>query len=199
MVQQLENRVLEAQLGRRAGRQIGVDALRVGIEHGPIARIRRRVLGLGDALPAHRPEEGVRFDLRVAEHLGEAARADVAPEVHLPEALLGVDVALGQEQVVLVVGVDVSHTHVVPYDLRGCLQTGDRDLTVDVGEGPVNGEPHGQRDSDGREQDDTGDDAERDLPPFLRSFRPVARRSSVGHGCGSYSSQRMLRRRTIGA
>ena len=41
------------------------------------------------------------------EHLGQPPGADVPPEIHLPEAVLGMHEALGHEQVVLVLGVDV--------------------------------------------------------------------------------------------
>ncbi len=64
----------------------------------------------------------------LAEHLREPARADVPPEVHLPEAVLGVDVALGEEQVVQAGGVDVRDAHAVTVDIHRTVQPGELDL-----------------------------------------------------------------------
>jgi hypothetical protein len=42
-----------------------------------------------------------------------------APELHLEKAILGVYVALGEEQIPLVPGEDLRHSEAVPQDLYG--------------------------------------------------------------------------------
>ena len=66
-------------------------------------------------------------ELALPEQLGEAARADPARDLHLPHALLGVDVALGHEQVVRVVGGDLEDAVDVAADGDRALQPGDLD------------------------------------------------------------------------
>ena len=59
--------------------------------------------------PAEGPDVRVGVDLALAEQLRQTPRADPARQLHLPHPLLGVDVALGQEQVVLGIGGDLDH------------------------------------------------------------------------------------------
>ena len=85
----------------------GVDALRVGVEDGPRLRRDGIEVPLGRDAPAEGPDELVRVELARPEHLGQPSGRDVAPDLHLPHPLAGMDVALGHEQVVGRVGGDV--------------------------------------------------------------------------------------------
>jgi hypothetical protein len=55
---------------------------------------------LGDVTPAQSADEAIRVELARAEQFRQPARGDVAAEVHLPEAVLGLDEALRDEEVV---------------------------------------------------------------------------------------------------
>ena len=74
--------------------------------------------GVPPRLPAERPEEHIGVDLGFAEHLGETSGPDVTPEVHLPKPVLGVGVALGEEEVVRARGIDVGHSELVSQHLH---------------------------------------------------------------------------------
>src|SRR5580704_6874680 len=62
-----------------------------------------------------------------AEHLGELAFAVAAPHFELPHAILSHHVALGEEQVRGVLGVDVGDAPGVAQNLNRLAETGDRD------------------------------------------------------------------------
>src|SRR5205823_497520 len=64
----------------------------------------------------------------VNNHLGHLADARAAPQVDLEEAVLGGDEALGKEQVVGILRVDVGDAPAVAQDLDRLLQAGDLDL-----------------------------------------------------------------------
>ena len=61
----------------------------------------------------------------LAEHLGQPTRTGATLKLHLPQAILRVDVALGEEEVVLVLGVDVRHAPPVAQDLDGACEARD--------------------------------------------------------------------------
>src|SRR5690606_36973146 len=94
-----QHRVLQADLGAGLPVEVGVDAVGVGVQVAAGVVGEQVVLGLGDAAPAHGAQVGVGGDLVGAEQFGEPPGGDVAVEVHRPEAVLGVHVALGGEQV----------------------------------------------------------------------------------------------------
>ena len=99
-VLQPEDGVLERGGGPLVIGEVGVDAVGVGVVVAAHRLVQRLHLLLGDLAPAERAKELVGRDLRFAEQLGDAARGDVPAEVHLPEAVLGVDVPLRVEEVV---------------------------------------------------------------------------------------------------
>ena len=57
------------------------------------------------------------------------------PEVHLPETVLGMDVALGKEQVVMGGCVDLGNPIGVPVDLDLSIQARQLDISINHGEG----------------------------------------------------------------
>jgi hypothetical protein len=64
----------------------------------------------------------------------------MTPEVHLPEPVLGVDITLGEEQIMSRLGVDVWDSIGIPYHFDLCVQSAQADLTVDLRERSANEE-----------------------------------------------------------
>ncbi len=166
MVDELEDGVLEPEFCGRAHGEVRVDAVGIGVEVCPLLGLQPLVLRGSQLVPAHRANEGVGVELVVSEHLGQAAGADVSPGVHLPEAILGVHEPLGEEQVVGGRGVQMGDSVVVANDLDPVVETGERDLAFDLGEGPAGRprEEHQQteqcrRDHDRRPSQDALDDS----------------------------------------
>ena len=93
-----QNGVFQADLGRRPALDVRVHAVGVVVEDGSFPGIEILQLLLGQTGEAEGPQEQIRVHLAAAEHLGEPPGADVAPEVHLPEPILGMDVALGEKR-----------------------------------------------------------------------------------------------------
>ncbi len=114
----------------------GVDPLRVGLEVLLGVGVEKGVeLLLGHLAPAHGADHGIGVDLAVAEHLGEPARGDVPPDVHLPEPVLGLDVALGAEEVLGAVAVELGDAVGVPLHVDRRAQARHLDAAVDLREG----------------------------------------------------------------
>jgi hypothetical protein len=55
----------------------------------------------------------------------------VVPEIHLPETILSVNVALGKDQVMFAGSINMRHTEGVPADINGTLQSGKLDIAID--------------------------------------------------------------------
>ena len=98
---QAHHRVLVGHLPGGLPLEVGVDPLGVGLVE---------ATGLvGQELPLLLGEAGKESDIsiRLADQLGEPSGGQVAAQVHLEEPVLGLDVPLGEEQVVVAGGVDV--------------------------------------------------------------------------------------------
>jgi hypothetical protein len=108
--------------GTGFGGEAGVYPGGVGFEG--FVRRRRAVLfdGGGDPAEAHRADEAVELEGTLADQLRETSVPGAAPELHLEKAILGVYVALGEEQIPLVPGEDVRHSEAVPQDLYGIFE-----------------------------------------------------------------------------
>ena len=87
---------------------------------------------LSDALPAHSAQEDVGVNGAAAQHFGETARASVALEIHLPEAILSVDKALRKKEIVLGAGIDVGNAHFVANDVYWGIQAGQNEFSFDL-------------------------------------------------------------------
>ena len=83
--------------------------------------------------------EAVVGDEGWAEDLGEFAGGVAAEDVHLPEAVLCGDVALGDDEVVERGGADVGDAVGVALDGDGSGEAGDGDGAVELGEGVAHG------------------------------------------------------------
>ncbi len=106
-VGQAEDDVLKGQLAVGLALEVGVDALGVRVERRARLGRQQRQLLLGDPPPAEGADEGVRRRRGLAQHLREPAGGHVPADVHLPEPVLGVHEALGEEQVVAAGRVDL--------------------------------------------------------------------------------------------
>ena len=148
-VLQTQDRVLKGQAAARALLQVRVHPGGVGLV--VTAGILRQSVDLllSRAVPAQRAEEGVGGDLGLAEELGQAPGGHVPAEVHLPEAVLRVDVSLGAEQVVRAGGGEGGDTVGVALDGDVCGETVDGDGAVRLREGAVDGPDEDGRDHDG--------------------------------------------------
>src|SRR5690606_38466676 len=105
-----------------------IDAGRVRLQVLPRLGGEQIELLLGHPAPTERAYESVGRHLAGAEQLREAPRRDVTAEVHLPEAVLGVHIALGHEQVMCSTGVDLWNPVRVPIDGDRSREPGQREL-----------------------------------------------------------------------
>ncbi len=128
-----------------------------------------------------------------AEDFGEVAGGVAAESVHLPEAVLRGDEALGEEEVVERGGVDVGDAVGVALDGDGSGEAGDGDGAVELREGVAHGltnpvpredeaDDHQEKDDGSEDDDDATDDeaASGLLRELLRSEGDVGDR--VGGG-----------------
>ena len=91
----------------------GVDAGAEALELRPQPRLELRLLALGDRADPQRPHQLVDRETLLAGHLGDPALDHAPVEVHLPEPVLPVAVALGEEEVLALVGLDVGNAPAV--------------------------------------------------------------------------------------
>ncbi len=112
-----------------------------------------------DPAPAQRADERVGGHLARAEQFREPPGRHVAAEVHLPEPVLGLHVALGAEQIVRGSRFDLGHPGVVAGDRDGLVEPGDLDRPGGLRERSRDGpdsHPSGHHD---REEEHRRDDA----------------------------------------
>jgi hypothetical protein len=124
--------VFQAQLEAAASLQVGVDAVRVGVQVATGLGGQQGEFGFGGTTPAERPDEGVCLDAVRSEQLRKPPGCHMPAEVHLPEAVLSVQVTLCLEQVGGVVRVDLRNAPPVPDHLHFARQSGHRDSAVDL-------------------------------------------------------------------
>ncbi len=89
---------------------------------------------LGVERPAehHQPGAAVVVEGLGTEDLGEPPLVPAPPHLHLPQPVLCHDVPLGEEEVVVVLGIDVRDPPCVPDDFHGLPQTRDLELSLDL-------------------------------------------------------------------
>ncbi len=162
VVLEREGRVLDGQRLALVVLQVGVDPVGVRLQ---VFLGGRRQLGvvllLRDLPPAHGAQEGVGLHLLGAEHLREPSGRHVAADVHLPEAVLRLDEALGAEEVLGAVGVDLGNAVAVAHDLHLARQPLELEGALRLGEGGANGTDAPVRaEGDARHEQQHGDDHE---------------------------------------
>ena len=165
--------VLERHPGGGAhGGDVGVDPVGVGLEVLPRRGGQLRQLGLGDSSPAHRPDHLVGLQATGADHLGEPARGDVPAQVHLEEPVLGGDVALGPEQVLGVVGVDLRHALLVAQHVHRRREPTHVQRARGLGERAADQPDPDHRDDDG-DDDHEGDQGHSDTAGSSHAGHPA--------------------------
>jgi hypothetical protein len=185
-----EDAELEGEV-RALGFDGGVDAVGVELEE---VELVGRVVGEGavcggadleGALDAVMLKEGG------TEDFGEVA-GDVAAEgVHLPEAVLRGDVALGDDEVVEGCGVDVGDAVCVALDGDGRGESGDGESAVELRERVAKGladpvaadEEAGDGEDDDDGDEDEGDFGDETTKATMRGQWPVVD-GAMGKGCG---------------
>ena len=118
-------------VGAAVGGDVGVDAIGVGLELVELVGGKDGDGAVGGGAELEDALLAVVLDERGAEDLGEGAGPVAAEGVHLEEAVGGSDVALGEEQVVEIGGVDGGNALRVAGDGDGGGETGDGDVTVE--------------------------------------------------------------------
>ena len=99
--------------------------------------LRHRIeVHLSRLAPANRPDESILLKAHRTEQLGQAPTADMPPDLHLPHALLGVRIALRQEQVVRVVGNDPEDAVLIATDGDRGMESRNADRTAGLREAP---------------------------------------------------------------
>jgi hypothetical protein len=101
----------------------GIDAGRVGFQRAAGLSGQTGQLIFGRAVQSQGAREAIHRQRHLAQHLAQAARAHAPLQLHLPQPVLGVDVALSKEKVILVLGVDMRHSPAVADDLHRTVQT----------------------------------------------------------------------------
>ena len=169
-----EDAELEGEVGA-LGVHGGVDT--AGVELEPVDLIGREVgVGtVGGGAELESALEAVVGDHVLAENFGHVAGDEAAKSVHLPEAVLCCDVALGDDEVVERGGADVGDAVGVALDGNGSGEAGDGDAAVELWEGvvhgplgPVAGAEEGDDDADNQEGDGDEKYSEKDVRPRRR-------------------------------
>ena len=114
----------------------GVDPADVGVDPAPRAGGEVGQAGLRPAVEAEHPQKAVGGEGGRPQDLGETARADPPIHLHLPQPVLGVDVAESEEGVLLVPGEHVRDAVPVAHHFHRLGEAGDGPFAVDLGERP---------------------------------------------------------------
>ncbi len=133
-----EQRKLEAELSGPALADVGVDSGGVGLQGAAVGRRQRLVILLGELPKAHGAHEAIGAEGCLTEILRQPPGADAAPELHLPEAILGVGVSLAEVDILACFTVDVGYPVLVPDDLHRRREAGDAVHALCVRKGPSN-------------------------------------------------------------
>src|SRR5260221_14574698 len=95
----------------------GVHASGISAQDTPAVLCQALYLGRGGAVHTQAAAEAICFQGNLAENFAEPARANAPVELHLPETLSRVRVALGEVQVILVPSINMGHAITVADDL----------------------------------------------------------------------------------
>ena len=113
-----------------------VDPGDIGVDPAPRAGGEALQGSLRPMAEAEPPQQAVGGEGGRPQHLGEAARTDPPVHLHLPQPVLSMDVAEGEEGVLLVPGEHVRDAVPVAHHLHRRDEAGDDALAVDLGERP---------------------------------------------------------------
>ncbi len=154
------------QLGRQrppARAQPRIHTRRVGLELTARLRRQHRLLRARGAPQADRAEESVRVGQAGAHHLRQPPLRHPPEQLHLPQPVLRVHVALREEQVRRRFRPHVRHAQRVPPHVHGCLQSRQRRAAIDLRPRAAQ-VPHAQRTAD--QDPDRERDRQVDQDPF---------------------------------
>ena len=171
-----EHRVLDGDRARVPAVEVGVDAVRVGLERVARALLQQAPLLLGHPAPPERPDHLVRGErvLVLADQLRQPPRRHVAAVVHLEEAVLRGHVALRPEQVLRRRRGDRRDPAVVARDRHVGVEPGQLLLARDLRQRP-------SHDDDGRDHHrDEGDDDHRGDGDHGETDEATTRHASEG-------------------
>src|SRR5215469_5315525 len=101
----------------------GVHPGSVSVQNTPAMLCQVFYLGSGSAVHAQAAAEAICLQGDLAENFAEPARANAPVELHLPETLSRMCVALGEVQVIFVLGINMGHTITVGDDLDNLVQS----------------------------------------------------------------------------
>jgi hypothetical protein len=145
------------------------------------------------ALILNQPEETIVADRLRADDLGQAPAVVAPPQLHLPQTILGLHIALREEQVVCALGVDVGHAPAIADDVDRVAKPRNHELPVDLAQRRLRQldearvcRPLGRRD-DSREQPDRGEQ-QRHAPHRVPS-QAVAHDASSGQNARYWSER----------
>ncbi len=93
-------------------------------------------------------------------------------EVHLPEAVLRVDVALGEEEVVFGGGVDVGDSVVAAVDVDFAVEASEVKEALGTGEGPCDQPASGQAEGEQGQGQRKKDDSDCASSPLVHPWQP---------------------------
>jgi hypothetical protein len=175
-------RALMVGVGVAVGVDEGVDAVGVGLELVELIGGEEGGGAVGGGAELEDALLAVVVDEGGAEELGELAGAVAAEGVHLEEAVLSGDEALGEEEVVEVGGVDGGDALGVAGDGDGGREAGDGKVAVELGESGVHGVAQNDGRGDGRDEEEEGEDSGGDSEALDPGS---ARTASVGCARGS--------------
>src|SRR5579859_4357174 len=93
-----------------------IDATRISFQHPRMMSGELCYMVGSGAMHTQAAAEAVGFKSDRPKDLREPARSDAAIKFHLPQAFLGMDIALGEVEIVLVLSINVGHAIVIGND-----------------------------------------------------------------------------------
>ncbi len=151
----------DGKLGRQTqaiGRNEGVDAGRIGFERSGLFGSEGLPILLRGTPEADHPAPPIGLKRGRAKALGQRAARQASGILHLKQAILGVDVALGEERVALRLGVNVRHAPPVAHDLDRAGQPRQLDFALRTRQRPAKDVPNHTDESQCEEsEEDEGD------------------------------------------
>ena len=172
----------QGELGRRPRAEAGddgVDAIRVALQRGQRPRRQRGQLTGGAALQAHRAAEAICFQALAAEQFGQAPLGHAPAQLHLPQAVLGMNHALGKPQIGLAAGVDVRDAPAIAQHFHRGLQAGQAQAALVLRQGTQH---HPGVDDDQAQGQEAGDDEQNECDEDGRNHEESVR---GGHACAA--------------
>lgn len=101
---------------------MSVDSARVSLERLSHVRIQHLCLALRHTAESKHTQKAVGLQRERAEDLGQSSVADTPMQLHLPQAILRMYVALRHKEVGVIPRIDMGHAPTVTHDLDGRCQ-----------------------------------------------------------------------------